>query len=207
MAEYVVLLHGIFRTARSMRQLERYLTRHGYAVLNFTYPSTRHTLAELAAKLHERLTPYAGAKLHFVGHSMGGLLIREYLNAYPPAHPGRVVMLGTPNHGSEIADAIGDWWLFNALYGPAGQQLRTSEAQRPAPLRAEVGIIAGDLSLDPLFGWHLPRPHDGKVSVDSTKLKEMRDHLQLRVAHSLMPYDGQVARQVLYFLNEGQFAR
>ena len=116
MQEGVVILHGIFRTHRSMRGLARHLEKEGYAVCNIRYPSTRKTINDLADHIHAEVTAFSEAKkLHFVGYSMGGLLIRAYLDRYQIASLGRVVMLGTPNAGSEVADFIGNWKFYRWL--------------------------------------------------------------------------------------------
>ena len=138
---------------------------------------------------------------------MGGLLIRAYLAAYPPANLGKVIMLGTPNQGSQVADRIHGWKLYQWLYGPAGQQLTT---HTPCPHRlpaCTLGIIAGNRSYDPIFGRYLPSVHDGKVTVENTKLPEMSDHIILPVCHTLMPESKAAQAQVLAFLTTGKFQR
>lgn len=206
----VILLHGIFLSARMMRPLARFLERQGYHVLNLDYRSNRFPIEELAEQLHAHIEPltHEPGKLHFVGHSMGGLLIRAYLAKYPPVNLGRVVMLGTPNGGSEIADFLKDWKLYRWLYGPAGQQLTTHAPRMDMlPSDCEVGIIAGTRSVDPVFGRLLPKPHDGKVSVASTKLVGMRDHYIFAASHTFMPWNRMVHQQVLAFLKNGKFSR
>lgn len=203
--DHVVLLHGIFLTPRSLRPLERFLTQAGYKVLNLGYPSTRQTLEQLPASIHPAIAALDGT-VHFVGHSMGGLLARHYLAAHPPQNPGRVVMLGTPNQGSEVADYFKDWRLYRRLYGPAGQQLGTrTPCTATLPKGVACGIIASDFGIDPISARIIGRPNDGKVSVESTRLDGMTDHITLRAAHSFMPRNAAVKRQVLAFLQSGKF--
>lgn len=203
----VVLLHGIWRSRWSMALLARHLRREGYRVIDPSYPSTRFPLETLVEQLHDRLSPLLGSgTTHFVGHSMGGLLIRAYLAKYPPQALGRVVMLGTPNHGSEIADAIGHWPLYRWLFGPAGQQLGTRTPRGEVLPVCELGVIAGTVSYDPFFDRHLPLPHDGKVSVESTKLPGMHAHLVLPTSHDGMLLSPRVWREVALFLREGRFS-
>ncbi len=208
MSETVVLLHGIFLSARWMRGIERFLKRQGYQVLNLNYASTRYPLETLVEQLHEKLAPHIphAARVHFVGHSMGGLLIRAYLAKYPPTNLGRVVMLGTPNHGSEVADFLKDWKLYRWLYGPAGQQLITDAPRTDKLPPCELGIIAGSRNLDPIFGRLLPKPHDGKVAVASTKLDGMRDHCVLPISHTQMLVSAAARREILAFLQHGKFS-
>jgi pimeloyl-ACP methyl ester carboxylesterase len=208
----VVLLHGISRTARSFGKMETALVGAGFMTLNLDYASRRKPLAALAEDIHpdiERFVQDIDGAIHFVGHSMGGLLARVYLANYRPHHPGRVVMLGTPNSGSEIADGLKNFPLYRAFFGPAGQQLGTErDAVTHALLPAidyPVGIIAGNRSVDPLAGIFLARPHDGRVSVANTKLDGMADHIVVPTAHPFLPRNAVVIAQTLAFLRDGRF--
>jgi pimeloyl-ACP methyl ester carboxylesterase len=147
----VVLLHGIARSARSFRRTQRALQDAGFATLNLGYQSRHLSLEKLASAIDPAITRFTEqfeGPLHFVAHSMGGLLTRVYLERNRPPRLGRVVMLGTPNQGSEIADRLKDFWIYRGYFGPAGQQLVT---KRDHALRAllpavdyPVGIIAGN---------------------------------------------------------------
>ncbi len=194
-----------------MRRLERALNNTGYKTFNITYPSTQMPLEELVEWLHVRLSEQ-GMDLypvvHVVGYSMGCLLIRAYLNRYPLEGLGRVVMLAPPNLGSEIADAIKDWWIYKKLYGPAGQQLITQQDALKAlfgEVHYELGILAGTRSIDPLMSRFLPKPHDGKVSVASTKLAGMKEHKMVRVSHTFFPQHPSVIANTIRFLSDGVF--
>src|SRR6202007_2366572 len=128
------LLHGIGSTSRSMRKLERSLQQAGLATLNLTYASRRKPLEVLAEDIHPATAEFSEAirgPLHFVGHSMGGLLARVYVAKYRPSRLGRVVMLGTPNGGSEVADLLQRSLLYRSFCGPAGLQLTTQRAGTP----------------------------------------------------------------------------
>ena len=180
----VVLLHGISRTARSFRKMQTALEGCGFATLNLDYASRRKALEALAEDIHPAIQRFADGidgSVHFVCHSMGGLLARVYLARYRPQRLGRVVMLGTPNSGSEIADRLKNFGAYRAFFGPAGQQLGTQrdaaiEALFP-PVDYPVGIIAGNRSIYPVAGTMLPKPHDGRVSVANTRLDGMADHV------------------------------
>ncbi len=204
----VVLLHGIWRTGKSMALLAWYLRRCGYEVLNLTYPSTRLMLEQLAEHIHPAIRDFAGERpVHFVCHSMGGLLARAYIARYRP-RVGRVVMLGTPNHGSEVADFLKDWVLYRRMYGPAGQQLTTRNHGRDglfAPVDFELGIIAGTKSLDVICSRIIGVPSDGKVSVESTKLDGMKAHVLVPVSHLMLTYHPRVMALVARFLGSGVF--
>ena len=129
----VVLLHGISRTARSFRKMQTALEGAGFATLNQDYASRRKALEALAEDIHpaiERFADGIDGSVHFVCHSMGGLLARVYLARHRPKRLGRVVMLGTPNSGSEIADRLKNFGAYRAFFGPAGQQLGTQRDAR-----------------------------------------------------------------------------
>lgn len=208
----VVLLHGIARTSRSLRKVERALQARGFATLNLDYASRRKPLETLAADIHPDIIAFAnsiGGPLHFVAHSMGGLLTRVYVARYRPGRLGRVVMLGTPNGGSEVADLLKGLAIFRAFYGPAGQQLTTTQDDRltslPPPDYA-VGVIAGIRSLDPIASrFILPRPNDGRVSVKSSKLANMTDHTTVKASHTGLLRHRVAIAQTIAFLQEGQF--
>lgn len=208
----VVLLHGIARTTRSMNRLQRALQRTGFATLNLDYPSRKQPLAALARGVHANISAFADridGPVHFVGHSMGGLLARVCIATHRPARLGRVVMLGTPNAGSEVADFLKDFFAYRAFYGPAGQQLTTAG---DATLRAlplvdyPLGIIAGRRTVDPVCSFLiLPRPNDGKVAVVRTRLDGMADHIVVATTHNGLTHHPAAIEQTIAFLREGRF--
>ena len=208
----VVLLHGISRTARSFRKMELALQRAGYATLNLDYASRRKPLEALTEDIHPAIELFAGGiagSVHLVCHSMGGLLARAYLAKHKLARLGRVVMLGTPNGGSEIADRLQNLKAYRAFFGPAGQQLVTRrDAATTALLPAidyPLGIIAGTRSIYPISSIGLPRPHDGRVSVANTKLDGMADHIVIRTSHPWLVRNGEAIAQTVVFLRDGKF--
>lgn len=216
MNEHVILLHGLCRTSASMTKMERALTQAGYHVWNIDYPSRTNTVAGLS----ESVVPAAirecrktGAeRVHFVGHSLGAILIRDYLARHEVAEVGRVVMLGPPNRGSEVVDKLGSWWLFRKINGPAGCELGTTPDSAPnriAPLHSNiaVGIIAGNRSINWINSLMIPGPDDGKVSVDRTRLKDATGHLVLRTAHPFLMKNAIAIQQTIRFLRDGQFER
>jgi triacylglycerol lipase len=215
-AEHVVLLHGILRTPRQMRPLQQRLEEAGYVVHNLGYPSTKLDLAAIVEHVHASLSQPAvaaglasGPRVHFVGYSLGGLVARAYLKSHRPARLGRVVLLATPNHGSEVADALKPLPPYHWIAGPVGQELGTDRSAIEAlfsPVDYEVGVLAGDVSLDPLGSLVLPRPHDGKVSVESTRLPGMADHRVLHASHTFFPANERVIEETLAFLREGRFS-
>jgi len=208
--EVVVLLHGIGRTYRSMAPLEKKLNQAGYQVLNIDYPSRKKEISALANIVYQRIQPYCNQqyyRIHFVTHSMGGLITRVLLNEHEINNVARIVMLGPPNQGSEVADLLKNQRLYQWFYGPAGQQLTRRMAKSdPFPaMTQEIGIIAGTRSLDPFCSFFLPDKNDGKVTVESTRLAGMKDHRVLPVTHVFMMHNPTVIKQVVHFLREGCF--
>jgi pimeloyl-ACP methyl ester carboxylesterase len=212
--EYVILLHGLCRTSRSMVPMERALAQAGYHVLNVDYPSRTagiETLSEDAIGRAVADCEKAGAeKIHFVTHSLGGILVRSYLARHTIPQLGRVVMLGPPNQGSEVVDRLGSWWAFKKLNGPAGGELGTDKNSTPnqlGPANFCVGVIAGDRSINWINSRLIPGRDDGKVSVERTRLAGMADHLVLHATHPFLMRNRTAIRQTIYFLQAGRFER
>jgi pimeloyl-ACP methyl ester carboxylesterase len=186
----------------------------GFATLNLRYDSRRKPLQSLAEDIHPAIQRFAhdlDGSVHFVSHSMGGLLTRAYLARHRPQRLGRVVMLGTPNGGSEIADRLSSFAAYRVYFGPAGQQLTTkrglaTQAILP-PVDYPVGIVAGNRSIDPISSAFLPRPNDGRVSVENTKLAGMTDHIIVSASHTMLPRNQSAIDQTIAFLRDGRFSR
>jgi len=210
--EDVVLLHGLARSAWAMRPLASTLEQAGYRVHNLEYPSTESTPAELVAHLHGELQRCCAdaTRLHFVTHSLGGILVRAYLAEHELPTLGRVVMLAPPNHGSEYVDALGDWKLFPMILGPTAIELGTGAQSLPNRLPVpdfELGVIAGTGGLNWLGDAVIDGPNDGTVGVDSARIEGMRDFLALDVSHTFIMREPAVAEQTIAFLRNGHFER
>lgn len=212
--ECVVLLHGLGRTRRSMDRIEAALRGAGYATANVDYPSQSkpiEALATVAVPEGLRDCRAGGARtIHFVTHSMGGLVLRYYLSTHEVEELGRVVMLAPPNQGSEVADALAGTPLYDRVNGPAGAQLVTGPdgiAARLGPVDFAPGIVTGNerTAIDGFLATHIPGENDGKVSVERAKVEGMGDFLVLPVTHTFMVFNEVVIGQALHFLRNGQF--
>lgn len=209
----VVLLHGIARTSRSMGPMARALGRAGYRTLNLGYASRRKPLDDLSDDIHDAVQGFAAGldgPVHFVTHSMGGLLARVYLARRRPLRLGRVVMIAPPNRGSEVADLLQARAAYRAVFGPAGQQLTTAHGtalpSRLGPVDYEVGVIAGDRTVNPLLSLLVLRgANDGKITVRSTRLEGMADHVVVRASHPFVMRDGAAVALTIGFLRHGRF--
>ena len=204
----VLLLHGLVRSSGSLAKLERAIAAKGFETLNFTYPSRRFPLEQLADIVFQSAAGFIernDGPLHIVTHSMGGLVARALIAQHRPACLGRVVMLGPPNQGSEIADLLDGTRLYRWAFGPAGAQLTTRRNAHPSPVDFALGVIAADRPFDPLSWLIIPGPNDGKVAVARTRIDGMADHVTLHATHTLMVRNKAVIRETIHFLRHGCF--
>ena len=207
-AECVVLLHGLARSARAMNSLQQAFFEQGYAVLNINYPSTEFPIEILAEQhVHSEMKRLQSCpKVHFVTHSMGGIVLRYYLQQHNLANMGRVVMLSPPNQGSELVDKLGDIALFKWLNGPAGNQLSTAANSMPNQLGAvqfELAVVTGDRSFNPLYSWLIPGEDDGKVGVARARVNGMKTFKVVPKTHTFIMQSKSVIQIVMQFIKMG----
>lgn len=215
--ENVVLLHGLGRSAFAMRSLQRFLVRQEYFVINQGYASRRAGIAELCRHLvHDILKqlPSQG-KIHFVTHSLGGILLRYGLQHWqlPQERLGRAVMLAPPTQGSEVVDVLRHLPILPKIMGPAFSELGTDENSIPHQLlkkdsehlAMEVGVIAGTVSYEPWFAPLFNSPNDGKVSVERSRHPAMTDFRVVQTGHTFIMNDKRVRQHILHFLQFGCF--
>lgn len=208
--DVVVTLHGLGRTNLSLLLAHLSLRRAGYEPVGIFYPSRSGSIEELAAYVRGRLPRRDDRRIHFLTHSMGGLVARYLLNADRPANLGRVVMLAPPNQGSQLAAKLKDLELFRRVMGPAIDQLGAGSdrlAELLGPVDFDLGVVAGDRPRTNLLGRMIAGPSDGKVAVDEAKVEGMTDFLVVHRGHTFIMNDREVIRQALHFFEHGRFER
>lgn len=206
--ETVVLVHGLWVHGIAMELMRRRVARAGYRALAYSYPSVRLTLTENSERLARYLRELPASRLHLVGHSLGGLIVLRAIELANSLPPGRVVLAGTPFGESFAARRLERLPGGRTALGRSLPEWLGAAHSRPASDR-EIGVIAGGspFGLGRLVAPELPRPSDGVVSVEETRLPGMRDHIVLPVSHSGMLVSRSVARQICAFLRDGAFAR
>jgi pimeloyl-ACP methyl ester carboxylesterase len=215
--EHVLLLHGLGRDASIMGKMALALQRQGYHPHRLSYPSLKLSIPQLARFIQEEWQSLQAAfpgVWHFVGHSMGAIILRQIMAWHPELlqAKSRVLMLGPPNHGTEVVDFFSRYQWFLKIYGPAALDLRTGPSNYLSQLPqrfdyASLGVIAGNRSIDYLYSWFLlPGENDGKVTVSSTRLAGCDDHLVLPVPHPQLPENPLVIDHCLHFLSRAEFS-
>jgi hypothetical protein len=211
----VILLHGLGRSRRAMAPIEEALQEAGYRTLNRSYESRRHRIESLArAVLGVRLAELrtwdpVPARVHFITHSLGGILVRWYANHIGLPEGGRAVMIAPPHGGSEAADVLqplrpAQWW-----FGPVLQELGTGDGSIPLSLGPvaglDVGVIAGDKASYPFFAHRFEDAHDGLVSVASTHVEGASDAIVVPASHSFIAARPVTIHQAVHFVRHGHF--
>jgi len=209
-SECVIFLHGLARTSNSMDKMTTAFEQQGYTIVNAGYPSRKFPIEQLApAAVDSALAECGGGNtVHFVTHSLGGILVRYYLEHNRIPELGRVVMLAPPNQGSQVVDRYRNVPGFKLLNGPAGLQLGTGGDGIPSklgPVDFELGVIAGTRTVNPILSLALPNPDDGKVSVENARVDGMAEFLTVPHSHPFIMRASAVIEQVLSFIGSGKF--
>jgi len=203
----VILLHGIIRSSKSMSRMQKSLNEAGFVAVPFDYPSTQANLDRCSEYLDQVVKSLNGVKkISFVTHSMGGLVVRNWLRTHKDKRLTRLVMLGTPNKGAEMADKLRDVKLFKLILGPAGQQLVSGDASDIAKLPVpefEFACIAGARGTAEGYNPIIPGDDDGTVAVSSVMLEGATDSEVFPVLHSFLPLHAAVIKSTRRFLKSG----
>ncbi len=207
----VVLLHGWARSGKCMKAIEKNLQEEGFHTINISYPSREYTIDEITEKyIHPNITTNNCSQIHFIGHSMGGIVTRYYLSKYKPSNLGKVILIASPNQGSELVQKFQTTkWIANIL-GPGCLQIA-----KDSPLLTslekpyyKVGIISADLSINPITSlFFLPGADDGTVTVESTLLEDMTDNVTISSTHTMVLKHHMTFKQIKYFLEHGSFQK
>jgi pimeloyl-ACP methyl ester carboxylesterase len=203
----IIIVHGLWMTGLELGVLQHRLRAdHGFDPSIFSYSSITGSMAEHVASLHAYVQAHKSERLHFVGHSLGGIVILKMLEAYDDIPPGRVVCLASPMQGSCAVDGFARWPFARAALGTAICEEVLSSKPRNWDGRRDVGIIAGSLSLGlgRLFA-DFHEASDGTLLVSETKLAGAKDHLVMPVSHSGIVFSAEVTAQIARFLREGAF--
>ena len=201
----MILIHGLWLNGLAMGILRLRLQRSGFTTRQFYYHGLQASPAENATALYTLLQTINTDTVHYVGHSLGGLVIRHLFHKYPGREQGRIVCLGTPHQSSSAAKTLyrvapGRWLLGRSI-----EQGLLGDIP-PWGNTHELGVIAGNLRLGMgLIVPGIPKPSDGTVAVQETMLEGMADHIILPVSHFGMLFSARAAMQTLHFLKHGRF--
>jgi pimeloyl-ACP methyl ester carboxylesterase len=205
----VIVVHGIIRSSKSMKTMKARLEKENYTVVPFDYPSTRVSVAKCASFLGSTVESLKDAKeINFVTHSMGGLIVRSWSADHKMTNIGRLVMMGTPNKGAELADKLKDWKIFKFVLGPAGQDLVSGEEGIIANLHVpkfEFGIVAGVKGTAKGYNPLIPGDDDGTVALSSARLEGASDFITVSALHSFLPSNPKTVDSVARYLKTGAF--
>jgi triacylglycerol lipase len=207
-SEVVILIHGLIRTSSSMEKMADTLTAEGYTVHNLDYPSRHQPIKTLAANVRQQVKAATADDdtIHFVTHSLGGIIVRTIQKEEPFENIGRVVMLSPPNQGSELVDTLGEYSAFGWINGPAGDQLGTDAngfIAKLGPVDYPLCVITGDYSINWMNSMMIPGDDDGKVSIESAKVEGMRDYKVIHATHPYIMKNDEAIDLTIEFLKSG----
>ncbi len=203
----VIALHGILRSSQVWREMEKTMEQDGVTFVRLDYPSTQKPIDEFAAQLHSVIQSLEGIdEIHLVAHSLGGLVVRKWCQDYSDTRVRRLVMIGTPNCGAEMADMLQRNWLYRGVFGPSGQQLIANTAgyiSKLPPPTMEFAVIAGAKGTPDGYNPLIPGDDDGIVTLKSAFLPGAVDSLTVRGLHSFQPWNPEIIEATRRYLKTG----
>jgi hypothetical protein len=209
MTATVILVHGLWMSGFELGVLKRRIEADPqFRAVAFSYPSLTGTMSDHVRALVEFAREQQAERLHFIGHSLGGLVVLRALQLTDDLPPGRSVLLGTPSQGSRAAQGVARLPFGKMILGAAVNEEIVAWSPREWGGRRDVGVIAGSMGmgLGRLFA-NLNADHDGTVLVEETHLPGCCDHLILPTSHTGMLFSAEVAEQAAHFLRDGKFKR
>ncbi|MGC3981979.1 MAG: alpha/beta hydrolase [Steroidobacteraceae bacterium] len=207
-SETIILVHGLWMTGMEMTMLKHRLeTDHGYRCVMFSYASVTGHMIDHVTKLRELAQQQQCERLHFIGHSLGGVITYKLLESTNDLIPGRAVFMGSPLQGSRAVQAMSQWTLGRVAVGDAVCQELGASTVRHWDGRRDIGIVAGsaNMGLGRFFSSDLANNSDGTVMIEETRLEGAADHIVLPVSHTTMVFSPLATRQVAKFLRDGKF--
>lgn len=205
--EHVVLVHGLYMHGTGTKILSNWLRKAGFETSEFSYSTVKADLDTNAEKLYEHMQKLEAPIVHAVGHSLGGVLLQHMYDTHQYSKPGRVVALGSPFLGSQVARTLDKNPIASAMLGKSMANLLQS-GERKWTTNHDLGIIAGTVSVG--LGSILPKmlesPNDGTVAVSETKLPGCKEHITVPVSHTALIFSSKTSDKVISFLKEGRFA-
>ncbi|WP_162030061.1 MULTISPECIES: triacylglycerol lipase [unclassified Lentimonas] len=210
-SDVVILLHGLARTSSSMEKMADTLTTEGYVVHNLDYPSRHQSIETLATMVRAQVAAATESDdtIHFVTHSLGGIIVRTIQKESALENIGHVVMLSPPNQGSELVDTLGDYSAFGWINGPAGDQLGTDIngfIAKLGPVDFPLCVITGDRSINGINSCIIPGDDDGKVSIESAKVEGMDAYKVIHATHPYIMKNKEAIALTVEFLKTGALA-
>lgn len=207
--EKVVLVHGYGRSPAAMKAIAEYLEDAGYQVYRLGYSSMTRDIEGVKREVFRKADKFIANtddRVHFVGHSLGGLLVRSYLDQRNLSQLGNVVIMGSPNKGTPLVEHLKDKWYFS-LGGPVATSLSSKGSKFLQSLKApyyRLGVIAGVVDRAGDEGI-IPGQDDGIVPLESALVAGARDTIVLNVSHYMMRSDKRVLQQMLHFIKKVSF--
>lgn len=205
----VVIVHGLWMTGVETFLIRRHLqAQTDWPTASFSYASVRDPLPEIVARLADFVDRVPAGDVHFVAHSLGGVIIHELAHTLGLARPGRAVFLCSPIQGSAVAATLARVPLAKRVLGKTVCERLIAPERKTWQADAEVGVIAGvrSLGLGRIVG-RIDEPNDGTVGLAETELPGAADTIALPVSHSSALFSSHVAAQTAYFLSHGRFRR
>ena len=205
--EHVVLVHGLYMHGHGTKVLSRWLRQEGFTTSEFSYSTVKADLDANSEKLHQHMQDLDAPIVHAVGHSLGGVLLQHMYDTHQYSKPGRVVALGSPFLGSEVARTLHKNPIGTAIIGKSMAHILESE-EREWTTHHDLGIIAGTASvgLGSLFSKILGRPNDGTVAVSETMLPGYKEHITVPVSHTALIFSSKTSQKIVSFLKDGSFS-